>query len=75
MNRKMLLKLSIWFNKNENKINQSEKMQLEYNKIVSKIVGVNFSQEPCPNLAKIKGNFYNYLKYDLKSLIEYEFEF
>jgi hypothetical protein len=63
-----------WYKKNENRINQSEKMQLIYNKMVSKVVSVNFNQEYCQSLSKIKGNVYNYLKCDIKNMIEYEFE-
>jgi len=72
--RKMLISLSCWFQENENKINQSEKLQLQYSKTVSKVVSVNFNQESSQVLNKIKSNFYNYLKSDLKNMIEYEFE-
>ena len=76
IHRKILIELCSWQTTNEEKIDQSEKNQVQYNKAVNKLVSVNFSQSGSANaLNKIKVQLYNYLKKDLKNLIEYDFEF
>ena len=71
---KILAALCEWYDKNVEKINQSDKMQILYNKTMIKLMGANFTQES-QILSKIRSELYNQLKTDFTNLIEYEFEF
>jgi len=71
---KILTALCDWRDKNIDRINQSDKMQILYNKTMIKLMSANFTQES-QILSKIKGEIYNYLKADLTNRIEYDFEF
>jgi len=71
---KILAALCEWYDKNVDKINQSDKMQILYNKTMIKLMGANFTQES-QILSKIRSELYNQLKTDFTNLIEYEFEF
>lgn len=71
---KILAALCEWYDKNVEKINQSDKMQILYNKTMIKLMGANFTQES-QILSKIRSELYNHLKTDFTNLIEYDFEF
>lgn len=62
-----------WSKKNIDKINSSDQMAEMYNKSKVKLMGIDFKHEQ--TLSRIKLSIYNKIKKDMKSLIEYEFEF
>lgn len=68
---KILSALIDWYNKNLVKINNSDKMSEVYNKTLIKLMSANFTIE---YTSKIRINLYNYLKKDMKTIMEYEFE-
>jgi uncharacterized protein YlbG (UPF0298 family) len=65
--------LGQWYNNNLYEIKSNDGMSITYNKMIIQIM--NISLTPDNNYSKIHSNLYNYLKMDLKNLIEYEFEF
>ena len=58
---------------NTDKIREDETFSLLCDKTSVKMMNVDFRQESI--LSKIKGNMYSRMKTDMKSLVEYEFEF
>jgi len=74
IHRKILIALCEWYDKNIERINGSDKMQLLYNKTMIKLMGANFTQDS-QILSKTRTELYNNLKTDLKHIIECEFEF
>lgn len=71
---KILAALCEWYDKNVEKINQSDKMGILYNKTMIKLMGANFTPDS-QILSKVRSELYNQLKTDFTNLIEYEFEF
>jgi len=71
---KMVKALCEWHTTNIEKINQSEKMQLLYNKTLLKLMSVSFQQET-PLTHKIKQELFHYIKKDVKTIVEFEYEF
>jgi len=65
--------LTFWRQQNIIEITNNDSMSILYNKMIIKIMNISLIQDA--NYGKIHANLYNYLKMDLKSLIEYEFEF
>jgi uncharacterized protein YlbG (UPF0298 family) len=65
--------LSQWYNINLLEIKNNDGMSITYNKMIIQIMNISLTQDN--NYSKIHSNLYNYLKLDLKNLIEYEFEF
>lgn len=65
--------LCIWHKNNLQEIKNNDSMSILYNTMIIKIMNISLVQDA--NYSKIHANLYNYLKIDLKSLIEYEFEF
>jgi hypothetical protein len=65
--------LTTWKTNNQEKIDESDKVAEQFNKAILKLMNMSFTQDG--TLSRMKNGFYNYLKSDLKSLIEYEFEF
>jgi len=75
IHRKILNALCEWHDKNIEKINQSDKMQILYNKTMIKLMSATFTQDS-QILSKIRSELYQRLKTDLTAAItEYEFEF
>lgn len=70
---KIIKILSDWKKINQNNMNSSDKLCEQYNKSLMKIMAIDFKNEQTYN--KIKSLFYNKLKTDMKTIIEYEFEF
>jgi len=69
-----LLKLfKVWFDNNKNNLFRSEDSHDEYLKNLEKIIGK--SNQMNENDRKIKQNIYEYLKYNLKQITEYQFIF
>jgi hypothetical protein len=71
---RILNALCEWHKKNIDKINQSDKMAILYNKTLIKLMSVNFTQDSA-YLSKMKASLHNCLKTDLTNIIEYEFDF
>ena len=71
---KLVKALCEWHDKNVEKINRSDKMQILYNKTMIKLMGANFTQDS-QILSKIKNDLYHQIKTDIKNVIEYEFEY
>ena len=71
---KIVGKLREWYKINKHIISSDDRMGLLYSTTASKLMNVNFSQDSAI-LTKMKLSIYNYLKIDLKRLIEYDFEF
>jgi len=70
---KLLNEICAWRDRNHDKIRYNDKMSEMYNKMVIKLMSMDFSQES--TLAKIKIALYTFLKGDLKNMVEYDFEF
>ena len=69
-----LLKLfKVWFDNNKKNLFRNEDSHEEYFKNLEKIIGK--SNQMTENHRKIKQNIYEYLKYDLKQITEYQFIF
>lgn len=71
---RILNALCEWHKKNLDKINQSDKMAILYNKTLIKLMSVSFTQDSV-YLSKMKTSLHNCLKTDLTNIIEYEFDF
>jgi hypothetical protein len=71
--KNMIKELTKWKVTNQHKFDDDAKLSILFNKSVIKLMNIKFSQNN--NLSRIKNGLYNYLKKDLKSVMEYEFEF
>ena len=69
----MIRELTKWTLDNQHKFDNDSRMSDIFNKAVIKLMNLTFTQDA--NLSRIKNGLYNYLKSDLKSMIEYDFEF
>jgi len=65
--------LTKWKSDNQLKIQDNDKISELFNKAVIKLMNMSFHQDA--SLSRIKNNLFNYLKTDLKTKIDYEFEF
>jgi hypothetical protein len=72
LQHKLLEGLSNWRQNNLQEINNNDSISILYNKMIIKIMNISLTPNNC---SKIHANLYNYLKMDLKNMIEYEFEF
>ncbi len=70
---RMIKELTKWKLDNQYKFDDNSKISDLFNKAVIKLMNLTFTQDA--NLSRIKNGLYNYLKTDLKSMIEYDFEF
>ena len=70
---KFLEELTSWKKENQDKIDDSDKISENFNKAIIKLMNISFTQDA--TMSRMKNSLYNYLKTDLKSLIEYDFEF
>jgi hypothetical protein len=73
LHRKISKALSEWKKNNSQKIKDDDKWSLIYDKTMSKLFSVEIKQDATFN--KIKNVMFNYLKTDIKSIVDYEFEF
>ena len=73
LQQKFLKALSLWHQEHLQEIKNNDSMSILYNKLIIKIMNISLTQDG--NYNKIHANLYNYIKIDLKSLIEYDFEF
>jgi hypothetical protein len=69
----MIRELTKWKSDNHHKFDDNDKISILFNKAVIKLMNISFTQDN--NLSRIKNNLYNYLKTDLKSVVEFDFEF
>jgi hypothetical protein len=65
--------LKSWKNINEDKVRNDNKYSELYSKTIIKIMDVKFNNET--TITRYKSMLYNKIKVDMKSLIEYEYEF
>jgi alpha-amylase/alpha-mannosidase (GH57 family) len=65
--------LAKWKEKNQHKFEDDNKLSVIFNKAVIKLMDISFTQDN--NMSRIKNGLYNYLKTDLKTVVEFEFEF
>lgn len=70
---KLLNALIQWKTIKKEEMDNDDKLSILYSKTIIKLMNVSFVQDATTN--KIRSQLYNYLKVDLKNLIEYEFEF
>ena len=71
--KRMIKELTTWKLENQYKFDDNSKMSDIFNKAVIKLMNLTFT--PDASLSRIKNGLFNYLKSDLKSMIEYDFEF
>ena len=62
-----------WKANNQSKFDDNDVISQIFNKAVIKLMNMSFTQDA--SLSRIKNALYNYLKTDLKNMIEYDFEF
>jgi hypothetical protein len=70
---RMIKELTKWKLENQYKFDDNDKISELFNKAVIKLMNISFTQDA--SLSRIKNNLFNYLKTDLKPMIEYDFEF
>jgi len=70
---RMIRVLSKWKSDNQLKIQDNDKISELFNKAVIKLMNMSFHQDV--SLSRSRNNLFNYLKTDLKTKIDYEFEF
>ena len=69
---KLLSELSKWKLENNSKIAEDDKLSEQFNKALIKLMNITVAAHDV-NVGRIRNNLYNFLKMDLKNLIEYEF--
>jgi hypothetical protein len=69
---KMITLFLEWKTSNSDKMND-RRMEDKYNKGIVKLMNISFNQDA--TMSRMKTDLYNYVKTDLKSVIEYDFEF
>jgi hypothetical protein len=72
--KKMLGAISKWREINAERLRQNDKLSEIYNKAIIKITSIPITNTDA-GISKVRGALYNYLKTDLKTILEYEFEF
>lgn len=68
----MIKELTKWKNDNQHKFDDNDKISILFNKAVIKLMGFSFTSDS--SLSKVKHGLYNYLKSDLKMVLEFDFE-
>jgi len=71
--RKISKALSDWKRSNQSKIQNEDKYALQYDKTVSKLMSIEWTHDPTVN--KAKAIMFSHLKIDIKTAVEYEFEY
>ena len=69
----MIKELTKWKLEHQHMFDENDKIAILFNKSLIKLMNISFCQDN--NMSRIKNNLYNYLKTDLRSFMEYEFEF
>jgi DNA-directed RNA polymerase subunit RPC12/RpoP len=70
---KMLYELTKWKKENECKFDDSPKLCEKFQKAVIKLMNISFHQDSV--FSRMRNVLFNYIKTDLKSVIEYDLEF
>lgn len=70
---KIVKELTEWKKREGEAVDECEKMSVKYNNAILKVMGVNFKQDA--TIGKFKTLLYNKFKIDMKSIVEYEFQF
>jgi hypothetical protein len=70
---RMIRELTKWKSENQHKFDDNDKISTLFNKAVIKLMNMSFTQDA--TLSRIRNGLYTYLKTDLKTMIDYEFEF
>ena len=73
IHNKMIKNLTSWRKANQSIINDNSNISDKYNKAIIKWMNMSFSHDG--TYSRMKTGLYNYLKQDLKKMIEYEIEF
>ena len=73
IHNRMLREITKWKVENHDKIDDNEKICELFNKAIIKLMNMTFGQDP--STSRIRNGLFNYLKTDLKNIIEYDFEF
>jgi len=73
IHNRMLREISKWKVENHDKIDDNEKICELFNKAIIKLMNMTFVQDN--STSRIRNGLFNYLKLDLKNVIEYDFEF
>jgi hypothetical protein len=69
---RMIRELSKWKAENQSNFEDNDKMSELFNKAVIKLMNLSFTQDM--SMSRIRNSLYTYLKTDLKTLIECEFD-
>ena len=70
---KLITILTAWQLKNVNILSSNDRLSNQFNKSIIKLMDISITENN--NFSKFKSIFYNYLKKDMKCLIECEYEF
>lgn len=70
--KRIINELTKWKMANQHKFDDNAKVSILFNKAVIKLMNISFIQDS--NLSRIKNGLYNYLKTDLKSVVEFDFD-
>ncbi len=70
---KIMRELAKWKTENQDKFDENDKISELFNKAIIKLMNMSFTQDN--SFSKIRNGLYNYLKTDLKSIIDFDFEF
>jgi hypothetical protein len=72
---KMLNELTKWKKENEYKFDENPKLCELFNKAVIKLMDINISCQQDTVFSRLRGILFNYIKTDIKAIIEYDFDF
>jgi hypothetical protein len=70
---RIIKELTKWKIENQESFHDNTKLSDTFNKAVIKLMNITYTQDP--TMSRIKNGLFNYLKMDLKNMIEYEFDF
>lgn len=73
LHNRMISQVTKWKTQNESNFDNNDKITIVFNKAVIKLMNISFTHDA--TLSRIKNGLYNYLKKDLNTMIDYEFEF
>ena len=73
LQNKMITEITKWKEENQKTMEDSDKLSIKFNKAIIKLMNIPFTADA--TMGKIKTGLYNYLKTDLKNIVEYDFEF
>lgn len=70
----IIRELTNWKIANQHQFDDNDKISILFNKAVIKIMNINVTNPSDTSFSKIKHGLYNYLKSDLKMILEFDFE-